>query len=594
MNPVAHSTSGGLSLLGIEFALTLVTLVFAICFPRTGSNIFSKLELIFGRVAERRKLSVFICGISACALRLLILPLSPIPQPSTQDDFSFLLAADTFAHGRLTNPTHPMWVHFESFHISFRPTYMSMYFPLQGMVMAAGKVIAGHPWWGVWASCGLMCAAICWMLQGWLPPGWALLGGMLSVFRLALFSYWINSYTGAGALAATGGALVLGAFPRIRTNFRTRDFFWMALGMAVLANTRPYEGLFICAPAAAALAWFGFRQPHPNTSVLLRRIAPAALLLAATVAFMGYYNHRVFGNALTPPYKLNRQTYAVVPYFFWQSFRPEPVYRHRILRDFYAGTGADSEPSYFRGETGFVSALLEGAAHKLPPAVLFCLGFALLPPLIMLPRVLRNRHLAFLIIAGFIFAVGLVVQRFFIQHYLAPATALVYAILLQCMRDLRRFRPWGLFLVRATPILCTSLVLIRLLAQPLGIDLGNQHLITGFWYGTAPLGLDRVQVLKQLERLPGPQLALVAYSPNHMLNDWVYNGAEIDKSKVVWARQMDAESNRELINYYKDRSVWLIEPDNTPSRISPYPAGSEPHMVESPRAQMNRASFANR
>jgi hypothetical protein len=130
------------------------------------------------------------------------------------DDFSFLLAADTFAHGRLTNPTPAMWTHFESFHITMQPTYMSMYFPGQGLLLAAGKLLFGNPWFAVLMCSALMCAAICWMLQAWLPPGWALLGGILAMLRLGLFSYWVNTYTGGALITALGGALVLGALPR--------------------------------------------------------------------------------------------------------------------------------------------------------------------------------------------------------------------------------------------------------------------------------------------------------------------------------------------------------------------------------------------
>ena len=169
--PSHHSTTSGLSFEVIELGLTLIGVASAFCWPRANSRWFSALESFLDRLARRQRLSVFVIGFVALAARLSILPLSPIPNPFIHDDFSFLLAGDTFASGRLTNPTPPMWMHFESFHITMKPTYMSMYFPAQGMVLAAGKLIAGNAWFGVLMSAALMCAAICWMLQAWLPAG---------------------------------------------------------------------------------------------------------------------------------------------------------------------------------------------------------------------------------------------------------------------------------------------------------------------------------------------------------------------------------------------------------------------------------------
>ncbi|MCL6547235.1 MAG: hypothetical protein K6T61_18650, partial [Bryobacteraceae bacterium] len=67
--------------------------------------------------------------------------------------------ADTLARGRLTNPTHPMWPHFETIHVIHQPTYNSMYLPGQAIFLAAGNLLTGHPWGGVLLSVALMSAA---------------------------------------------------------------------------------------------------------------------------------------------------------------------------------------------------------------------------------------------------------------------------------------------------------------------------------------------------------------------------------------------------------------------------------------------------
>src|SRR4051794_31124355 len=113
-------------------ALAALALIVAWLWPGWGRNFCSAVARPFHSITASRTRAILVAGLFPMLARLVLLPVFPIPQPRVHDEFSYLLLGDTFAHGRLSNPTPPEWRHFETEYELMRPVYASQYQPAQG------------------------------------------------------------------------------------------------------------------------------------------------------------------------------------------------------------------------------------------------------------------------------------------------------------------------------------------------------------------------------------------------------------------------------------------------------------------------------
>jgi len=189
-------------------------------------------------------------------------------------------------------------------------------------------------------------------------------------------------------------------------------------------------------------------------------------------------------------------------------------------------------------------------------------------PLVAIAALWRKRdtRLLLLLLAGF--SIALVGQVWHNPHYAAPATGLVVLVVTSGMRQLRAGGGRiGLNIVRLLPIAVAGMLLIQVSASRAEQDVPAQ----AGWRWPPPGNLARARILHELEKSPEDHLVLVRYSLAHDPGDeWVYNRASIDAARVVWARELDRESNAALLQYFAGRRVWLVEPDVVPTRLVPY------------------------
>ena len=508
------------------------------------------------RLAHKTAWCMLALAILPIALRLLLIPHHPIPTPDLYDEFGHLLMADTLRHARLANPPHPLHQFFETFFVLQQPTYSSIYPIGNGLALAFGWIVFGTPWAGVLLCTSAFCALCYWVLRAWVAPEWALLGGLLAVFEFGPLNQWTNNYWG-GAFSAAAGCLVFGALPRLRQNQRLRDAILLGLGLALHLLSRPYESVFLF--VAMAL----FLPPR-------RSLAVAALIVLPALGLTALQNKKVTGNWTQLPYALSQYQYGVPAALTFQStpiphnqLTPEQALDYRMQSNFHPGK--DTLASYF-------ARLFYRTRYYR-----FYFYAPLYIALVFFLFTIRTYRWAWVPLTCLLFALGINFFPAFQFHYLA---AVVCLFILMSVKGLERLNPEAARLLAG---LCAAQFIFFY-----GLHLSDSPALLRYdlWDSINHRNPERrLEVARQLNAMPGQLLVFVRYWPQHVFQDeWVYNGADIDTQRIVWARDLGDTENEKLLHYYPNRKPLLLEPDARPPQLDKYePASPEP-ATEAPPA----------
>ncbi len=291
------------------------------------------------------------------------------------------------------------------------------------------------------------------------------------------------------------------------------------------------------------------------------------------------------------PFQVNAATYQVAPILLWQSPNLVPAYHQQALREFHLFYAL---PLY-TGARSVVGLFATWLVRTRDTWFFFfgpILSFQLLVAAAITPYGFSWSDLRlqtrFLLLAGGVSAAGLAAEVYYSPHYAAPMTCLILAIVLLAMRRVRgwqwRGKRAGVFLTRAVPLVCLSMILVR-------ASVGRPHVSPGtLWpltaYNAYSVETPRGRIRAELEGSSGRHLVIIHYrphaepgkggGPHQWDHEWVYNEADIDEAKIVWAWDMGPSENQELITYFKDRHNWLVDLDAPDSGPVPYSAATQP------------------
>jgi len=369
--------------------------------------------------------------------------------------------------------------------------------------------------------------------------------------------YWVYSYWG-GCVAATGGAAVLLATEFYRRGHTAVAGAAFAAGALALFLTRPYEGAVFTLAAVAADAWLLYKERGKEAWLGISRFLTASVpIMAAGVAWSGYYNFVVTGNALELPRVLYDGQFAALPNFWF--LEPRDLHIPDARLNALQGFGSKEFELYASEHAGgFFKALAPTLASLLQ---LFGLTLPLLIPTLFAWRTRRVWALAAVLVVCFL---GFTLSTIHFAHYAAPCVAaagVVYA--------------WGIeaaWQKRIANLPAGAMVAVAAVAASLCLSLRVVGHVEPEIPGVKKFPDARANQLRALADTGDEQVVVVRYPSADFQTDWewVHNRADIDSQQIVSAHDLGDRENAALRRYYPNRKFWLLTLNGRRVSITPY------------------------
>ena len=483
------------------------------------------------------------------------------PYPKVLDEYGHLLIADNLVNGKIASPTHSEYEFFESIFVLHQPSFTGKYPPGQGMLLAIGIKLFGHPIAGVWITYLLAAFATYWFLRYFMTQGWSLFGALLIFFHGKLLADWGMTYWG-GSPAMLGSALFFGSLFRIKDSITFKNAILMAVGIILMFYNRPYESALTLLPALGFLIVFIFNYIKNNRikevlkNLIIKLIVPVGVLMIAMLAFIFYYNQQITVEPLNFPHAEYSRQYEIVRPFVFQHVNEPPNYSYPEIAQ-YNERDYENHVKTRYGIRGY----LYGFMVKIIYYWSYFFGLLFSIPLIFYFKDKIKKYEGFILFTiGFVF-LGSTLVTYEWSHYFSVITPL---FILLIMRGFISFEGW---VSKSRNLLYLFLsVLVLILLQPV---FGS---ISHIDSNKRSFAAHRERMKAKLKNTEGKHLVFVKYEPGHnVVYEWVYNDTNIDDSKIVWARYLGDDKNKELLDYYNNsRQVWKVFPDRIPPVIQPY------------------------